>query len=800
MAELPKDNDPYGALGFFVFATLLTYLQDEYIAGNIQHMEVSKILMAIQLAGRSGLRRRRRDPRKSNFLSARDVMNRSPQPRKLAILYFCLFVLLTGCTQWHLEIDQQDARISYRTQEETEPAIAVDPGNQNRVVAAIIGLGQYSQADQRFINRGCRISYSNDGGANWQRFLINADDFDRAEFSDPAVAIDSGGVGYVTGFFHDRGDDSGFDGILPMLARIDANATNQADVITFDDGAGRRFDKPYVAVGRHNGQARLYIVYTSTSASDDYERQIRVIVLDNPDALFDGAPSEPVELTSTVLAQGNNWGAHPAVGPNGEVYVAWTRFLPPLTPTVTNYQINYVKFDPDRNRWSEPQLLVELGPGQALNGVMRYPRYPVIAVSHEDITQGWVYATFADQAPLYTPVTLPRAERINALRINSQGNVVGWFKDRRTEQIAAFRRRRTETYDVFGYPGAESTVASGINEQGVVAGTFTDTSGLQRGYIWRDGSFTLVYYPGSLDTHAQDIDNNSRVIGWFIRQDQKAHGFIRAAEGDFVSLDHPDAEHTFLTGINNAGVIVGHYRDNAGVTHGFHYQDETWSPVQIDAADSVQPKDINEHGDIVGNYSDADGNSHGFVIVGGVTTPVSYPGASSVFLTGINDAREISGYTLEDDFAKPFVMTGFGEEYHSDIWMLRSSNGGDTWHLPVRVNNETQGDQFFPWLCSAGDGSVYVAWLDRRGDPDNLRYHLYATASRLGSLTFLDDIRVSSRASNPRDARVKEGNRGFIGDYIGLACGVDRAYPAWPDLRDAPPQDIFAARLKIVDP
>jgi hypothetical protein len=25
-------------------------------------------------------------------------------------------------------------------------------------------------------------------------------------------------------------------------------------------------------------------------------------------------------------------------------------------------------------------------------------------------------------------------------------------------------------------------------------------------------------------------------------------------------------------------------------------------------------------------------------------------------------------------------------------------------------------------------------------------------------------------------------------------------YPAWPDLRDAPPQDIFAARLRLVDP
>ena len=728
-------------------------------------------------------------------------MDRSPQPHKLAISFLCLFVLLSGCsTQWQLAIDEQDTRISYGTQEETEPAIAVAPGNQDRVVAAIIGLGQYSQADGRYINRGCRISVSNDGGTNWQRFLLKADDFDREEFADPSVAIDARGVSYVSGFFHDRNDDGGFSVILPMLAQIGTNATNQADAITFDDGTGRRFDKPYVAVGLHQGQTRLYIVYTATSATDDYDRQIRVIVIDNPEALFDAAPSsEPIALESTILAQGNNWGAHPAVGPDGEVYVAWTSFTPPFTAMPTNYQIKFTKLDSDRNRWSEPQLLAELGPGQALNGVLRYPRYPVFAVSHEAITRGWIYAAFADQAPLYSPVTLPRAESINALDINTQGNVVGWFKDRRTEQIAAFRRRRTETYDVFGYPSAESTVASGINEQGVVTGTFTEASGVKRGYIWRDGSFTLVYYPGSLDTHALDIDNNSRVIGWFVQQDQKAHGFIREPDGSFVSLDYPDAEHTFLTGINNAGAIVGYYWDDAGVTHGFRYQSEIWSPIHIDDANGVQPADINEQGDIVGSYSDTDGNSHGFVVVGGVTKPVSYPGESSVYLTGINDVREISGYTLEDNVAEPFVMTSFGEEHHSDIWMLRSSNGGDTWHLPVRVNNETQGDQFFPWLCSAGDGSIYVAWLDRRDDPDNLRYHLYATASRLGSLTFLDDVRVTRRASNPSKARVKEGNRGFIGDYLGLACGVNRAYPAWPDLRDAPPQDIFAARLRLME-
>ena len=248
-----------------------------------------------------------------------------------------------------------------------------------------------------------------------------------------------------------------------------------------------------MAAGQHQGQTRLYIVYTTVSAADGYDRQIRVIVIDNPESLFNGTPpSEPIKMESTILAQGNNWGAHPAIGPDGEVYVAWSSIEPPYTAAQTKYQIKFTKLNANQNRWSEPQQLAELGPVQSINGLIRAPRYPVLTVSHEEITRGWVYATFADQAPLYTPVTLPRAKNIKALDINTQGNVVGWFKDRRTEQITAFRRRRTETYDVFGHPDAESTIASGINEQGVVTGTFTKTSGVHHGYIWRNGSFTPV--------------------------------------------------------------------------------------------------------------------------------------------------------------------------------------------------------------------------------------------------------------------------------------------------------------------
>jgi hypothetical protein len=55
----------------------------------------------------------------------------------------------------------------------------------------------------------------------------------------------------------------------------------------------------------------------------------------------------------------------------------------------------------------------------------------------------------------------------------------------------------------------------------------------------------------------------------------------------------------------------------------------------------------------------------------------------------------------------------------TDIFLARSSDGGNTWSAPIRVNNDPVGnkkDQWFPWATVAADGSVVVVFHDRRLD------------------------------------------------------------------------------------
>ena len=67
---------------------------------------------------------------------------------------------------------------------------------------------------------------------------------------------------------------------------------------------------------------------------------------------------------------------------------------------------------------------------------------------------------------------------------------------------------------------------------------------------------------------------------------------------------------------------------------------------------------------------------------------------------------------------------------NADTMLATSQDGGSTWSAPRRVNDDTTAtDQFFPAVDYGPDGVLHLAWLDRRDDPKNLKYHTYYTQS-----------------------------------------------------------------------
>jgi hypothetical protein len=126
-------------------------------------------------------------------------------------------------------------------------------------------------------------------------------------------------------------------------------------------------------------------------------------------------------------------------------------------------------------------------------------------------------------------------------------------------------------------------------------------------------------------------------------------------------------------------------------------------------------------------------------------------------------------------------------------------NGRATWSSPVRVNNDGAGsDQFFPWLSvDPTNGTVNVAFYDRRNDPGGRLVNMYNARSTDGGASFGENTRVSSVSFDPAvQGNVLGSNNNAIGfgDYIAVASMAGKAHLLWTDTRGGA-QEIYYGQL-----
>lgn len=124
-----------------------------------------------------------------------------------------------------------------------------------------------------------------------------------------------------------------------------------------------------------------------------------------------------------------------------------------------------------------------------------------------------------------------------------------------------------------------------------------------------------------------------------------------------------------------------------------------------------------------------------------------------------------------------------------DILVSRSADDGASWSAPVRVNDNTTGDQWMPSLAVDPRGVVHAAWMDGRTGA----WNVYYANSTDGGATWSANVRVTT-AETPLTF-----NR--PGDYLALATDANgSAYVAWTDGRTGSMNIYFATSAVPPEP
>lgn len=125
----------------------------------------------------------------------------------------------------------------------------------------------------------------------------------------------------------------------------------------------------------------------------------------------------------------------------------------------------------------------------------------------------------------------------------------------------------------------------------------------------------------------------------------------------------------------------------------------------------------------------------------------------------------------------------------TDVWLVKSTDAGETWTEPVRVNDDPPGKhQFFTWMdVDQVTGHLWFVWYDRR-NYDDQNTDVYMAVSKDGGETFTN-FKVSELPFYPT-------SNVFFGDYTNISAYDNVVRPIWARLQNGD-LSIWTA---IVDP
>ncbi len=196
---------------------------------------------------------------------------------------------------------------------------------------------------------------------------------------------------------------------------------------------------------------------------------------------------------------------------------------------------------------------------------------PVARPGIHDFTQGYLLAGGS-----FTPITVPGAVQTGAYGVNDAATVVGSYRSDPSAGAGFGHHGFVWSAGVFttidipnAAGGLDDTAAIGINNAGQIVGEyglFCDVCA-SRSFLWDAGAVTTFAPFGAVASAASDINDTGDIVGWW--GSGGVEGGYLYADGEFSLIAPPSASFAEAFGINNQRWVVGAWADAAGVTHGF---------------------------------------------------------------------------------------------------------------------------------------------------------------------------------------------------------------------------------------
>ncbi len=167
-----------------------------------------------------------------------------------------------------------------------------------------------------------------------------------------------------------------------------------------------------------------------------------------------------------------------------------------------------------------------------------------------------------------------------------------------------------------------------------------------------------------------------------------ARGFLRLPDGTLqypiIDPSDPDGRATFVTGINDSGVISGYY--STFQEHGFLLSNGVFTDISEIQGGSTAIYSINNNSDFCGAFGPQIPLQHGFISMGGNLTQVDVPGYSQTDVAALG----ADGSSVGVAFSQGQQLVAYVRGPKGTLHLFEAKGAGVLGTRPTGINTQAQ--------------------------------------------------------------------------------------------------------------